>query len=101
VSSDGKCTGSTCASTDEQFCCDEQCVDKKKGFKVNKATTKEPNECAKNEIVSSKGICKGDCSSDDASTCCLKANNTSATTDANSAGLAAGVGMLLLLSAAS
>jgi hypothetical protein len=45
-------------------------------------------------------MCVGDCSGDDAKTCCLKENIT-ATTDAHSAGLASLVGMLLVLSTAS
>jgi hypothetical protein len=97
---DGKCVGSPCSATDAKLCCNEKCTDKKTGFKIKGASTKEPNECKAKETVATKGMCKGDCSSDDASSCCLKANTT-ATTDASSAGLASVVGLLVLLSTAS
>lgn len=100
VSSDGKCAGSPCAATDSKACCNEKCTDKKLGFKVNGGTGKEPFECKKGEVVASKGVCNGDCSSDDAKTCCMAANNSSATTDASSVGLAATVASLVVLSAA-
>jgi hypothetical protein len=100
VSSDGKCAGSPCAATDSKACCNEKCSDKKLGFKVNGGTGKEPFECKKGEVVASKGVCSGDCSSDDAKTCCMAANNSSATTDANGVGLAATAGVLVILSAA-
>merc|ERR1711976_431781 len=88
LASDAKCTGSPCASTDSKICCNEKCTHKTTGFKVKGGTGKEANECKDGETVASKGMCKGDCSSDDASTCCLKSNST-ATTDAQSSGLAA------------
>jgi hypothetical protein len=83
------------------LCCNEKCTDKKTGFKAKGATSKEANECLAKETVASKGMCKGDCSSDDKTTCCLKENKSTATTDAHSTGLASVVAMLLLLSTAS
>merc|ERR1711988_282322 len=91
---DGKCSGIPCAASDAKLCCNEKCTDKKTGFKVKGASSKEPNECKAKETVATKGMCKGDCSSDDASTCCLK-QNTTATTDATSSGLASVVGLLI------
>lgn len=100
LASDAKCVGSPCASSDSTTCCNEKCTDATKGFKVKGGTGKEPNQCKAGETVASKGMCKGDCSSDDASTCCTKANTT-ATTDAQSSGLAALVGGLVLIVATS
>merc|ERR1711998_482645 len=118
------CKGASCGKDDAKTCCQQKCS---KGWKLNGAKTTEANTCAKDttlasdakckgspcgaedakleckaqETVSSKGMCKGDCSEDDAKTCCLKANSTTATTDATSVGLAASVGMLILLSSVS
>merc|ERR1711907_805559 len=87
----------TCAK--DSTLADGKCTDKKTGFKVKGAKTKEANECKAKETVATKGMCKGDCSADDAATCCLK-QNASATTDATSSGLASVVGLLILMSAA-
>merc|ERR1712100_785955 len=99
LASTAKCTGSPCASTDSTICCNQKCTDKAKGFKVNGGTGKEPNQCAKGETVASKGMCKGECASEDASACCQKQNST-ATTDAKSSGLAALVGVVVFAAAA-
>jgi hypothetical protein len=106
VSSDGKCVGSPCKESDSDICCDMPCTDKKLGWKADGASSKEPNVCKKKEKVAEKGFCKGKCGSSDDENCCMKPNNSSGsspgqTTDANSAGLAAGVlGMMIVLSTA-
>jgi hypothetical protein len=101
--SDVKCKGSPCnEKDDESLCCNVKCTDKKTGFQVDKGTGDQTLFCKKGETVADKGMCGGDCSDDDASTCCLSPNNTTgSTTDANGAGLAAAVGMLIILSVAS
>jgi hypothetical protein len=66
---------------------------------VKGSKDKTKNECKAGETVASKGMCKGDCSSEDASTCCQK-KNTTATTDAVSTGMASVVGLLVLISTA-
>lgn len=102
LAADGKCTGNPCSGTaDEGICCEEKCDDKTNGFQVSSGTDSKLIKCAEGELVSSKAKCDGDCSTDDAETCCLKANNSTATTDANGFGLAAAVGMLVILCAAS
>merc|ERR1711966_494467 len=94
--SEAKCTGSPCAQADEKICCNEKCTHKTTGFKVKGSSGKEANQCKAGETVVTKKMCKGDCSSDDASTCCQKANKT-ATTDAQSCGLASLVAGLILM----
>merc|ERR1712146_121846 len=97
MGADAKCKGSPCGADDAKICCNVKCSDKKTGFKA-KGAKDAKLECKAQETVSSKGMCKGDCSEDDAKTCCLKANSTTATTDATSLGPAAGVAMLVILS---
>lgn len=103
VSTTASCAG-TCKSTDSAVCCNTKCADTKLGFKPkgNTASTTK-NECDDGQVVSTKNVCEGTCDKDDKATCCLSSssNNTSATTDANSAGLAAVVGILIVLSVVS
>merc|ERR1711907_332284 len=103
ISSGGYCKGSSCAAGDVDTCCDVLCNDKKKGFKTaDDKTGKQPNTCAKGEIVSSTKFCKGGCKTpdtEDKKACCTKAVNATATTDASSTGLGAVIGVLILMSA--
>merc|ERR1711998_621828 len=103
VSTTASCAG-TCKGTDSAVCCNTKCADTDLGFKLNTNTaSKTDNKCDDGKIVSTKNVCEGTCDKDDKATCCLSGgtNNTSATTDANSAGLAAVVGILIVLSVVS
>merc|ERR1711907_929002 len=104
VSSDGKCEGNPCRSEDDKTCCNVKCTDSTKGFKVkssgkSSSTAKETTklECKTGQVISSKGMCKGACKTDDATTCCSGGNGSS-TTDANSVGLATAAAILVVLS---
>merc|ERR1711865_1358851 len=62
------CKGSSCAATDKGTCCQAKCS---KGWKLNGATTKESNTCAKDTTLASDGKCAGSpCASSDDKLCC-------------------------------